>query len=155
MVKNSYIFWFLLLASIARKECSQQHFLNVRLFSKVQIWYPSHLGWDRVNYLAKKMSQWLDKKLCFTVKKISFNSGSFIFISLILWGLFWRLPTVMIFIISHKFHTCLIKVHNSCNLKGYSCSKAFKGAWTPNLTFWKWKRIQKMSLATFLSCHGS
>ena len=49
-------FWFLLSASMARKECSQQHFLNVRLFSKVQIWYPSPLGWDRVNCLAKKMS---------------------------------------------------------------------------------------------------
>ena len=37
-------FWFLLLASMTRKECSQQHFLNVRLFSKVQIWCPSPLG---------------------------------------------------------------------------------------------------------------
>ena len=46
--KISYIFWFLLLASMARKECRLQHFLNVRLFSKVQIWYPSPLGWDRV-----------------------------------------------------------------------------------------------------------
>ena len=36
-------FWFLLLASMARKECSQQHFLNVHLFSKDQIWYPSPL----------------------------------------------------------------------------------------------------------------
>ena len=56
MVKNSYKFWFVLLASIARKECSQQHFLNVHLFSKVQVWYPSLLDWDRVNCLAKKMS---------------------------------------------------------------------------------------------------
>ena len=47
-------FWFLLLASMARKECSQQHFLNVRLFSKVQFWCPSPLGWDGVNCLTKK-----------------------------------------------------------------------------------------------------
>ena len=63
MVKNSYIFWFVLLASIARKKCSQQHFLNVRLFSKVQIWYPSLLDWhsvlERIWIKGSYLSQWL------------------------------------------------------------------------------------------------
>ena len=47
-------FWFLLLALMARKECSQQHFLSVLSFSKHQIWCPCLLGWDGVNCLAKK-----------------------------------------------------------------------------------------------------
>ena len=49
--------WFLLLASMARKEMQPTSYQNVRSFSKHQIWCQSPLGWDRVNCLAKSWGQ--------------------------------------------------------------------------------------------------
>ena len=132
-------FWFLLLAFMARKECSQQHFLSVLSFSKHQIWCPSLLGWDGVNCLAKK---WGGAKArsaisyillisTFSLQPTAFwnwcSKHAFIF------KILFHFQNVLLF---SKFHIFEI-VDHALALPPIFCQTAnpisTNGAWTPNV----------------------
>ena len=116
-------FWFLLLAFMARKECSQQHFLSVLSFSKHQIWCPSPLGWNGVNCLAKK---WGGAKARSAISYIPLIS-TFSLQPKAFWN--WCSKHAFIFKILFNFQKVL---SFSKFLKGYSCFKAFKQTFEVN-----------------------